>query len=305
MQTLIYTIVYNLIAIRRDGVAMAFNKRTLVIPDSTTFEEHCIVAKGDIVVGDRCKVHYGLITQDRIFIGEMAKIFGNINANEEIRIDMFSQICGNINCQNDVYLGERVKVDGRVFVGKDLDIGENVEIKEFSARGWINIRNPLPLVIYIFIYILELLRHGRSKEVEKILKELEKIEGNEELLISENFLFIPNNSLIGVHQTKIFGNAKIGNKCKVIGNLVISGSANIGDETEIYGSLSTNGNIAIGERTTIWGDVFCKGVLILKKQSRILGNIKAKRVEIFKNAFVNGEISADKIKFNNELQIKH
>lgn len=300
MQNLIYLydiIIHNL----RDGMAMAFSKKTLVIPDNTIFEEHCIVAKGDIIVGDRCNVHYGFITQDRIFIGGRAKIFGNISANEEIRVDMFSYVCGNINCQNDVYLGERVKVEGRVFVGKDLDVGENVEVKEFSAKGWINIRNPLPLIIYIFIYILELLRQGRSKQVEKILKELEKIEGNEELLISENFLFIPNDSVITSQRTRISGNAKIGNKCRIIGNFIIGKSANIGNETEIYGSLRTNGNIVIGERTTIQGNVECKGILILKEQSRILGNIKAKRVEMFKNAFVNGTIQAEKIKFNNEL----
>ena len=36
---------------------MAFDRKTLVIPDNTKFEELTIVTNGDVVIGDRCLIN--------------------------------------------------------------------------------------------------------------------------------------------------------------------------------------------------------------------------------------------------------
>ncbi|NPB56763.1 hypothetical protein, partial [Shigella sonnei] len=71
------------------------------------------------------------------------------------------------------YLGERVSVTGRLVVGGDLDIGDDVDIEEgFEANGWIVIRNPMPTVVFLMIYLTHLLRLGESDEAESLVEEL-------------------------------------------------------------------------------------------------------------------------------------
>lgn len=270
-----------------------FDKKTFVVPDKTVFEEHNIVVNGDVVVSDRSNLEYGIITDKRVFIGERVNAEGGISARDDIRIDMFSVINGDIDGRKDIYLGEKVNVFGKVFVGRDLDVGDDVRIeKGFEAKGWINIRNPIPIVIYIFIYLLEMLRQGKSKEVEKILKELEK-EDDELFFISDDFLFVPKNSFVGVYETRMKGNVRIGNHCSLIGNYFVSGDIKIGNETEIYGGLNSEGNILLGEKSVVNGDVECKGKLIVGDGCQVFGDVVCKKVEMFRSALINGTINAE------------
>lgn len=279
---------------------MVFDKRTLVIPSNTTFEERTIVTKGDVIVSDRCEVHFGLLTDERIFVGENVIIQGNLIAKEDIHIDMWSRVIGDIDGKNDIYLGEKVKVDGRVKVGKDLDVGNDVKVKEFDARGWVNIRNPIPIVIYLFIYLLQLLSQGKSEQVEQILKELEEEQKSEKMKVSEIFLFIPRDSFIHPQQLRLKGNCRIGDRCRVIGNYFVSGDVKVGNETEIYGAIKSKGNVSIGRNTTVQGNVECKGKLTVDSNSKILGDVKSNSVEICKNSTINGTIHAlNGVRFRN------
>ena len=69
-----------------------------------------------------------------------------------------------------------VTIDGKLIVAGDLDVGKEVKIKGgFEAKGWIVVRNPFPVIIFIFLYIREMMRLGKDEEIEKALEELLKI----------------------------------------------------------------------------------------------------------------------------------
>jgi len=171
---------------------MAFDRKTLVIPDRTRFEEQTILAKGDVVIGDRSLLQFSINTDGRIFIGEHVITGGNLNATNDVRIDIFSNIGGDIQSGGNVYLGEKVKVKGKLSLKGDLDVGDSVEIESgFEAKGWINIRSPIPTVIYIFIYLLQLLKMGHSEEIERLLEELEQNDGKTiPIYLSQNHFFL-------------------------------------------------------------------------------------------------------------------
>ena len=59
---------------------MTFDRKTLVIPDNTKFEEKTIITEGDVVIGDRCLLQFGIKTDGRIFVGEHVIIDGDIEA---------------------------------------------------------------------------------------------------------------------------------------------------------------------------------------------------------------------------------
>ena len=69
---------------------MVFDRKTLVIPDRTRFEEKLISVVGDVVIGDRSLVHFGVKTDGRIFVGEHVITDGDLSASNDVRIDIFS-----------------------------------------------------------------------------------------------------------------------------------------------------------------------------------------------------------------------
>ena len=253
---------------------MVFDKRTLVIPNETEFdtENNLININGDIIIADRSVMDYNVNTGNRVFIGEHVKLHGDITSENDIIIDRFSEIAGNITGDNDIFLGEGVRVNGKLTVGKDLDVGDNVKFeKGFDAKGWINIRNPIPYIVYLFIYLFELLKRGESKEVEKILTELEHT-SPEEILVSETFMFVPRDSIVNPELMKIKGNCRIGEKCKLINNLEVTGNIKIGTESEFE------------------GNIVCKNKVTLGEECKIIGDITSASVELYQNTVVEGVI---------------
>lgn len=269
---------------------MVFDKKTLVIPDNVKFEEHNIVTKGDFIIGDRANFGLGVITDGRVFVGEKTKVKGSITTKDDIRIDMWTQVEGDVTGEKNVYLADKVKIKGKLSVGRDLDLSDSAEIEKFEAKGWINVRSPISLVIYIYLYLLELLRQGRSQEVEMILDELE--EENEEFLISEVFTFVPNNSEITLQRASIKGNCWIGGKCRILGNYTVNGYLKVGNNTKFHGSIEAGKDVYIGSETDIVGTITSKGSVTLEAKAHIHGNVKAKSVEMLKSTIVDGTIQA-------------
>ncbi len=269
---------------------MVFDKKTLVIPDEVKFEEHNIVAKGDFIIGDRANFGLGVITDGRVFIGEKAKVKGSITTKDDVRIDMWSQIEGDVTGDKNVYLADKVKVMGKLSVGRDLDLSDSAEIEKFEAKGWINVRSPISLLIYIYLYLLEMLRQGRSQEVEMILDELE--EENEEFLISEVFTFVPNDSEITLQKAYIKGNCWVGGKCRILGNYFVSGYMKVGNNTKFHGSIEAGKDVYVGGDSDIVGSITSKGSVTLEANAHIHGNVKAKSVEMLKSTIVDGMIQA-------------
>lgn len=280
---------------------MVFDKKTLVIPDETVYDEDRLMVNGDIILDDRSNIVYNIETDKRIFVGEWVKVQGNISAEDDIRIDSFSEVDGDIIGGNDIYLGQRVKIAGKLTVGKDLDVGEDVSIeKGFDAKGWINIRNPIPLIIYFIIYLFNLMKRGHSKEVERILQEMdEKDFTEEEIPVSDNFLFIPTGSSADPNEFNIKGNCRIGGNCKLKGNYNVEGDVRIGDETEFIGNIQGKGKIILGSKVTLDGSIESKTHITIGHECYITGDVKCNTLEMVQNTKIDGIIHApDGIKIN-------
>ena len=271
---------------------MTFDRMTLIVPDDTKFEECNIVTKGDVVIGDRCFIQFGIKTDGRIFIGEHVTIEGNIHATGDIRVDIFSVIIGNIRSGRNVYLGEKVNIKGKLTLKGDLDVGDSVEIsKGFEAKGWINIRSPIPVVIYIFIYLLQLLKMGHSEEIEKILKQIE--EKNEDAIaVSETFLFIPDNTTLGILKSKVDYNLNMGKKSVLRGNFEVKGNITIENDSIVHGSIMSAGDFFCGKNTVINGNIYTEGIVKIEEKSSIFGNISGNKIFLSKTASINGDLFA-------------
>jgi predicted acyltransferase (DUF342 family) len=271
---------------------MVFDRKTLVIPDKTYFEEQVIITRGDVVIGDRSLLRFGVSTDGRIFVGEHGIIDGKLDSQNDVRVDIFSTIGGDVLSGGNVYLGEKVKIKGTLSLKGDLDVGDSVEIdKGFEAKGWINIRNPIPIVIYIFVYLMQLLKMGRSEEIERILEELEQNDGGT-IPISETFLFIPNNSIISTSNSKVEGSLQIGKECKLIGNYDLKGNISIDEKSEIQGTLKATGNVFIGKKVKIHGNIESAGTITVFDQTEIIGNISGEEIALSKTASIQGTLHA-------------
>jgi predicted acyltransferase (DUF342 family) len=273
---------------------MSFDRKTLVIPDQTKFEEKTIFTNGDVIISDRSLIRFGIKTNGRIFIGEHVIIDGDIDTSKDIRIDTFSHIGGNVKSGGNVFLGEKVKIDGNLSLLGDLDVADSAFVNDgFEAKGWINIRSPIPIIIYIFIYLIQLLKMGRSEEIENLLKELEENDG-EVIPISNIYLFIPNNSILGIQKSQIDFNLQIGKKSLIIGNFNVKGNIIIKDDVVLFGSISNSNNINCGKNVNIHGNIKCTGEVRINENSLIAGDIHGDKIYISKTATINGMLQANK-----------
>jgi predicted acyltransferase (DUF342 family) len=270
---------------------MGFDKRSLVIPDGTRFEEHTLLAPGDIILGNHTRVEFGLHTAQRVFAGNTTKIEGRIQSGSEVRLDDFCLVSSDVEAKGNVYLGEKTRIEGKLTVGGDLDVGDDVAItKGFEAKGWINIRSPVPIVIYVFLYMLELLRMGKSDEVERILKEIE--EAKETIQVGEKFLFLPDRSSLGLQQSTIHGNFFVGRDCRILGNYKIRGNATLGPGSKLYGALRAEGSVRLQGTSEVQGTLETMGKAIIGEGCRVLGDVRAAEVEMYPSSVVDGRIIA-------------
>lgn len=271
---------------------MTFDRKTLIIPDGTKFDELTIITKGDVVIADRCLLQFGIKTDGRIFVGEHVVIDGGLEATKDIRADIFSSIGGDVESGGNVYLGEKVNIKGTLSLKGDLDVGDSVEIeKGFEAKGWINIRSPIPIVIYMFIYLMQLLKMGHSEEIDRILEEMEENEGDI-IPISETFLFIPNNSIIGVQKSKVDFSLHVGKASRVLGNYDVKGNAFIDDGSIIHGTLKSGGDVFCGKKVAVQGNINAHGDVRVEDKTKVAGNISAEKIYLSKTASVNGTLVA-------------
>ncbi|PKK85234.1 MAG: acyltransferase [Thermoplasmata archaeon HGW-Thermoplasmata-1] len=275
---------------------MVFDKKTLVFPDETRFEEHTILTNGDFIISDRVSLQFGISTNGRVFAGERVKMNGNVTAGGDVRVDMFSTIRGDVDAEGNVYLGEGTRIGGKLSLRGDLDVGDDVQIeKGFEAKGWINIRNPIPFVIYIFLYLLELLRLGQSDEVQRILDEMDTMENEEDaaIAVSDVFTFVPADTTIGLQESIVHGNMRIGSGCRILGNYNVKGSVYVGKGSRIYGALRSSDEMVINDEVEIQGSVGAGGEIRLGAGCKILGNLSGKSIQMFQNAMVEGTINAE------------
>lgn len=277
---------------------MPFDKKTFVVPDGTRFEEHTIVAPGDVILGNHVRVQFGLATTGRVFAGENVHVDGHVKTLMELRLDHFCRVDGSVEAGGNVYLGEKTRIEGKLVVGGDLDVGDDVAIAQgFEAKGWINIRSPVPLVIYLFLYLMELLRLGKSDEVEKILQEMEA--SQERIQVREGFLYVPDGSTVGLTNSVIKGNLFIGKGCRVLGNYVVHGNVNIGPESKVFGAVRAAGAVKVQAKAEVQGTLESSRGVIIGEEVRVLGDVRAETVDMYHSAVVDGRVVAPGgIRFN-------
>ncbi len=249
-------------------------------------EEHSIVVRGDVIVGNYAELAYGLIA-GMVIAGEHVKINGNILSENDVRIDMWSEITGDVRTKTDAYLGEFVNINGKLFAAGNLDVGNNVKISGgYDVKGWLVVRNPLPVMMFIFFYLMALLRFGNEEEVEKALDELFLEEPSENKLLS-----IPNRTKIDLETIKTNSRAVIGSHCRLLGN-IRARSMSMGNHDTLFGSIRTTGNITIGRSCIIHGNIITKGTVDIGRNCNILGKITAGEIVLHETSKVNGELAA-------------
>jgi len=259
----------------------------LIIPDHTVMEEHSIVVDGDVLVGNYAELGYGLIA-NLIVAGEHVRINGNVISQDDVRIDMWSEITGEVRTTSDAYLGEFVKISGKLFATGNLDVGNNVKIDGgYDVKGWLVVRQPLPMVLFIYFYMMALLQLGSEEEVEKALQELFSDNTPENKILA-----IPNRAKIDLDTIKISTRARIGNYCRLLGN-IRARSMRMGNHNTLFGSIRTTGDITIGKGCIIHGNLISlKGKVTLGRNNRIMGKITAGTIVIHETSKTEGTLTA-------------
>ncbi len=246
----------------------------LVIPPNTKFEERNLVVEGDALIGANSELGYGIIAR-KVIVGEKTTIEGDVFGREEVRLGAWCNVKGDVISRGDAYIGEFASIDGRLTVYGDLEIGRNVRIKNgFEAKGLITIQDPMPIVMFIFLYLLELLRLGRLEEAEKLFE-------------AEEFLSpleVPENSVMNIDVIKTDRDIEI-TESRVLGNIKAR-NAKV-ERGELYGSL--RGEILIIDSSRVHGAVEGKEVYLVNG-SVVLGHIKADKVFMEERCVVEGSI---------------
>ncbi len=249
-------------------------------------EEHSIIVDGDVLVGNYAELGYGIIAKT-VVAGEHVKITGNILSENDVRIDLWSEITGDVRTKTDAYLGEFVNISGKLFAAGNLDVGNNVKINGgYEVKGWLVVRNPLPVVMFIFFYMMALLRLGNEEEVEKALEEMFSDDAPSEKLMS-----IPNRTKISLEAIKTTSRAVIGSHCRLLGN-VRARSASVGNHVTVFGSIRTTGKITTGAACTIHGNLDSRETVKIGRNCRVLGKVTANSVVVHETAKVDGNLMA-------------
>jgi len=250
--------------------------KKLVIPENTKFEEGTIIVENDVIIGTNCALGYGIIGR-KIVLGEKTSIDGDL-IGEDIRLDAWCSVKGNVISKGDAYLADFTNIRGKLTVYGDLEIGRNVKIKNgFEAKGLITIQSPLPVLIFVFVYLLELLRLGRLEEAEKLFEELEEI-------ITP--LNIPDNSILNLEMIKTNSDIEIEGS-RVLGNL--RGKNIYIEGSEVFGSLRGSGIIV--DNCRIHGEIEGNDVYITNK-SEVFGRIKGGKVYLEEKCSIEGALIA-------------
>jgi len=258
----------------------------LAIPDGTTVEEHDLVTDGDVVVGGQSTVEFGVRGRS-VIADERVRFGGHIEAEGDCRLDMWCDVADNVLVGEDAYIGERVHIGGELRVAGDLDIGDDVDIEDgFEANGWIVIRNPMPTIVFLFVYLSQLLRIGEDEAAEEVLSEMLGEDDEYEPLL------IPRGASVSDDAWRVSTPAVVGDDCRLHGN-VRAETMEIGRDNVVFGSLRARGDIVLGRGSEIKGDVTTRnGDVQIGPGVKVWGDISAETVALHENATIDGTIRA-------------
>lgn len=258
-----------------------------LIPDRTELQEHTLVTDRMVLIGDHSRIDYG-ISGVEVVIAEFCRINGAVTAAGDIRIDNWTEVAGNVTTDADAFLGEGVRIAGRLSVTGDLDIGDNVQIEQgFEAHGWIQIRNPLPVLVYFMLYLMAMLRFEREDEVERFMAE---VLGEDDGPI-EQPLVVPTGAVFDMERLEVPGVMAIGSYCRLHGN-VRARTVEIGTATTLFGSVRASERVVIGPGTVVHGTVASGGSIVVAPGAHVLGDLDGRMIEVHERALVDGTMRA-------------
>jgi len=259
----------------------------LVLPDGTHVEEHDLVTEGDVIVGGQSVVEFGVRGRS-IVAGERVRFGGHIEAEGDCRLDMWCVVEDNVLVGEDAYLGERVEIGGELKVAGDLDIGDDVDIEDgFEANGWIVIRNPMPTIVFLFVYLGQLLRIGEEEAAEEVLSAMVD-DGDRE----HQPAIIPRGARVGDDAWRVSTPARIGDGCRLHGN-VRAESLTVGRDNEIFGGLRAKEGVTLGAGTEVAGNVTTRtGTVRIGPDTHVRGDVAGEHVEVHREAEIDGSIRA-------------
>ncbi|SFC62668.1 Predicted acyltransferase, contains DUF342 domain [Halobiforma haloterrestris] len=272
---------------------MAFSRDPLdelVVPDGTEVKEVAVETAGDVLVGSRATIEFGVRGRN-VLAGESVEVDGEIEAEGDCRLDMWCDVAENVLVGEDAYIGERVHIGGELKVAGDLDIGDDVDIEEgFEANGWIVIRNPMPTIVLLFVYLKHLLLIGEEDTAQRLISELVEEEDDDEP--DADPLVIPRNATLGDDAWRVSTPATIGSNCRLHGN-VRAERLEVGRECNVFGSLRARNDVSVGEGTRIHGDLTTRdGDVVLEDDARVLGDVSCENLRLAPGAEVDGTIRA-------------
>ena len=255
--------------------------RECILPDGTELQERILKAPGDVIVGEHSRIEYGISGYD-IFIAESCYLKGDVTADGDLRVGNFCEIDGNLSCDADAYIGEGVVIRGTLSVMGNLDIGDNVTIERgFDARGEIAVRNPMPVILYILLYVMTMLRIEHEEEIDQFIDDL--CGGDADPLL------LPPRSLLDGSRLEVWMPIRIGSGCRLHG-LIKGPKATIGSNTTLFGSLKMTDSISVSSGTIIHGNVEALNDLLIGENVRVLGNVEGRKVTMDEDATVEGVI---------------
>ncbi len=245
---------------------------------------------GDVFVGGRATVEFGVRGRN-VLAGEGARFDGSIEADGDCRLDMWCEVADNVLVGEDAYLGERVRVGGELKVAGDLDIGDDVEVEEgFEANGWIVIRNPMPTIVFLFVYLKHLLLIGEEDAAQRLLSQV--VDEGAESEVDAEPLVIPRNATVSDDAWRVSTPARIGDGCRLHGN-VRAETIDVGADCNVFGSLRAREDVVVGEGARIHGDLTTReGSVVVGADTRIIGDISCADLELGPGAEVDGTIRA-------------
>jgi len=261
--------------------------RHCLLPDGTELQEHSIKTDRNIVIGEFCTIDYGLRGAD-IIVGDSTKISEYIWADGDARLGNWCEIGSDVIAKQDAYIGEGAKIEGRLKVAGTLDIGERVEIRDgFEATGAIEVRNPMPVLMFLLIYFMTLLHIQREEDIDRILGDL-FAEDEKDFAIP---LMIPSRSKLNMKVFSVPSTMRIGKNCRLHGN-IRAGSIEVQQGTVVFGSLRAKKGISVSGGTTIHGNVESADEIVVQKGAHILGNVIARSIRLHEDAKIDGTIEA-------------
>jgi len=279
---------------------------TLIIPDNAVIEKDAVFTQSNMIIGHHATVQRRLYV-GFLMTGESVIMEEEVESNGDIRADVWCRFEKNVNCGGDAYLSEFTVVNGKIVVEGDLDIGKNVKLNGgFLSKGWVVVRNQLPIMVFIFLYIRELIGIGKTnEEIDKALNELFQddeidIEKLKEANISDilnhgGFFIIPVGAKISKSVFNIPENAVVGKNCRIEENLYCTRFEG-GLDMAYTGLLKSRGDVWLAEGTKFKGEIQTTGKLIVGKNVQIAGKITAKAMVIHETSRIEGKTSCGSIR---------